>query len=71
MEYRAGHREAAFAYLEEAIRGNKASAEPFYCRGIFLLDGKKKKEALADLEEAKRLDPTLQGIDSLLDQARH
>ena len=70
-EYRAGHKEKAFSYLTKTIKEYPAGADALYCRGIFYLEENKKGLALKDLEAAKKLDPSLQGIGDLIAQTQH
>ena len=75
-KYKAGEKQKAFEFLDEAIQGNTSSAEAYYCRGILYLFEKKKKQALADFETVKGLQPTpeknpsIQSLDQFIEQAQ-
>ncbi|HTC22222.1 MAG TPA: hypothetical protein VK859_15295, partial [bacterium] len=75
-KYKAGEKQKAFEFLDEAIQGNTSSAEAYYCRGILYLSEKKKKQALADFETVKGLQPTpeknpsIQSLDQFIEQAK-
>ena len=75
-KYKAGDKPKAFEILADALQRNPSSAEAYYCRGILYLEEKKKGLALKDLEAAKALNPTreknpsIQGLDELVEQAR-
>ena len=75
-KYRAGDKPKAFEILAESLQKNTASAEAYYCRGIIYLQEKKKGLALKDLEAAKNLNPTpeknpsIRGLDELIEQAK-
>jgi len=70
-EYDSGNKEKAFDYLNKTIQFYDLSAETFYYRGIFYLDQKKKKLALKDFLEAKKLNPAIGRLEDLIAQSRH
>ena len=75
--YDAGDKKTAFQYLDEAIRANAANVEAYYFRGILYLSEKKKKKALDDFEEVKKLQPAsekhpaIRSLDQLIEQAKN
>lgn len=75
-QYRSGDTKTAFRYLAEAVAGNSACAEAYYCRGILYLSEGDKKKALEDLKEVKKLNPdpatnpSIQSLDQFIGQAK-
>jgi tetratricopeptide (TPR) repeat protein len=75
-QYRAGEKQLAFQCLNEAIRGNTACAEAFYCRGVLFLTEKNPKKALEDFKKTLELNPTpeqnpsIRFLDELIRQSR-
>jgi len=70
QKYQTGQKDAAFEYLNEAIAANTTNADAFYYRGLFYLDEKKNKEALADLQRSKAINPNNSTIDNFIQQAK-
>jgi tetratricopeptide (TPR) repeat protein len=75
-EYRSGEKQLAFQCLNEAIRGNTACAEAYYCRGVLYLTEKNGKKALEDFKKTRDLHPTpeqnpsIRFLDELIRQSR-
>ncbi len=75
--YRSGDKKTAFERMNQAVLGNAASPEAFYCRGILYLSEREKKKARLDLETVKKLGPTpeknpsIQNLDQFIEQAKN
>ncbi len=76
QEYRSGDKAGAFGLAGAAIQGNTTSAEAYYARGVLYLEENKKSLALRDFETVRSLNPTpeknpsVQGLDQLIEQAK-
>ncbi len=76
QEYRSGDKTGAFGLAGAAIQGNTTSAEAYYVRGVLYLEENRKSLALKDFETVKSLGPTpeknpsVQGLDQLIEQAK-
>lgn len=74
--YRQGKHPEAFDLLKATVEKAPQCPESWYCLGALKLSDGRKKEALGYLLKAKALDPTpdknptIQGLDQLIDQAR-